>query len=472
MFLHRIQHRLIFLFVLLVVAILFISGWTLQWMIRQSLEVELGRKLVAVSNATSAQFEEDQVVYLMQSIGPRTQQRLRQILMRLKETTGVKRIYIFDPEGKSLLDTEEDVEQGTPYFHLRFYQKELEEIQSGRSTHSILFQGIDGLPTMTGYAPLLWNKKVVGGIAVDGSVTFLDAVARLRRRLYLIGILGTAVAIGLGILMAGTITRPIKKLSKISRKIGRGDYSEPIPPMAKSEIGLLAETMEEMRKGVVERERELKAMLAGVAHEIRNPLGGIELFTGLLSDEVAKNEDARAHVDRIANEVSHLKEIVNSFLAYARPQEPNKEKCRVSEVIAEVNLLLKNQMGKNKIVLSAPDDMNRAMVWVDPTHLKRIVLNLFQNAIQAMPNGGEFRIHWTQTNDSASLFFKDTGDGIPQDTQEKIFIPFFTTREKGTGLGLPIANGLAEVNGGSLRLVRSDHNGTEFELTLERYKKP
>jgi hypothetical protein len=72
MFLHRIQHRLIFLFVLLVVAILFISGWTLHWMIRQSLEVELGRKLVAVANAASAQFEEDQVGYLMQSIGPRT----------------------------------------------------------------------------------------------------------------------------------------------------------------------------------------------------------------------------------------------------------------------------------------------------------------------------------------------------------------------------------------------------------------
>jgi signal transduction histidine kinase len=227
--------------------------------------------------------------------------------------------------------------------------------------------------------------------------------------------------------------------------------------------------MEEMRKGVVERERELKAMLAGVAHEIRNPLGGIELFTGLLNDEVTQNGEAKKHVDRISKEVAHLKEIVDSFLTYARPQEPQKESCSIKEAISEVVPLVENQLQSQHIALTLPEDLNKANVWMDPKHLKRIVLNLFQNAIQAMPDGGKINIRWKEIDDSVVHLFKDTGEGIPDEIREKIFVPFFTSREKGTGLGLSIVKELVEVNGGAIRLIKSDKNGTEFEIKLQRY---
>lgn len=469
MFFRRIQHRLMFFFALLVVAVFFISGWLLQWTIHQIMEAELGRKLTAVASASSVQFDESEIEFLLKGVGPWTGRRLRERLLRLKKTTGVKRIYLFDLKEKSLLDTEEKIERGTPYFRIRFYRREMEKIQEGKSAYSILFRGIDDLPTMTGYAPLFYKEKVVGGIGVDGSVTFLGAVNRLRRRLYLIGILGTLVAVGVGILMAGTITRPIRKLVRVSKQIGQGDYSEPIPLLTKDEIGRLASTMEEMRKGVVERERELKTMLAGVAHEIRNPLGGIELFAGLLADKVSHDKKAEEHLDRIQREISHLKDIVNSFLEYARPKEPHREDCQLSETLTEAGLLLEDQMKKQGISLLIPEEINSITVLADPTHLKRIVLNLFQNAVQAMPDGGEIEIRWSQKYDSVFLFIKDKGRGIPQDVQEKIFVPFFTTREKGTGLGLSIVKGLAEANGGSIRLIQSDKYGTEFEVQFERY---
>lgn len=468
MFFHRIQHRLIFVFVILVIAILLIGGWMLHWMIRQSLETELGRKLMAVARAASVQFEDEEIGFLIQGAGPRTAVYLRQQLLRLKASTDVKRITFFDLSGNSLLDTEESIVWGTPYFNLRFYRREMAEIKEGKSAYSVLFEGIDGLPTMTGYAPLYREKQIMGGIGVDGSVTFLDAVNRMRDRLYLIGIIGSCAAIGLGILMAGSITRPIEKLVKASRQIGKGNYTDPIQSLGRGEIGLLAGTMEEMRRGVIERERDLKAMLAGVAHEIRNPLGGIELFAGLLTDEVAQDVEAARHVDRIVKEVAQLKEIVDSFLIYARPQEPHREDCLLNDTVEEAAHLVEHQMRKNGIVFSIPEKNDSVHVWADPNHLKRIILNLMQNAIQALPNGGEIRIHWRTINNTVSLFFEDSGEGIPGEIQEEIFTPFFTSRERGTGLGLSIVKGLAEANGGSIRLVQSDKNGTIFEVKLEK----
>ena len=471
MFLRRIQHRLIFLFVILVVAILIISGLTLHWTIRQSLEAELGRKLIAVANAASVLFGEEELGFLLQGVGTRTQQRMRQRLLELRNMTGVRGIYFFNLDGQSLLDTKVSIHPGTSYFNLRFYSSEIGEIRNKQSIHSVLFTGIDGQPAMTGYAPLLFNDGVAGGVAVDGSVTFLGAINRLRNRLYLIGTLCALGAIILGFILARSITQPLGKLVKASEKIGRGNYNEPIPPLSKDEVGRLSETMEEMRKGILERERELKAMVAGVAHEIRNPLGGIELFTGLLSDEVEQDREAKMHVERISKEVTQLKGIVDSFLTFARPQEPNKENCRVSEIISDVTSLVEDQMKKQQIALSLPNDTNNIMAWADPKHLKRIVLNLMQNAILAMPEGGKIEILWKETGDSIILILKDTGSGIPQELHEKVFIPFFTTREKGTGLGLSIVKGLVEANEGSIELVQSDKNGSEFEIRLKQYTK-
>ena len=468
MFDHRIQLRIIFLFVILVVSIITLGGWALHWMIRQSLEAELGLKLSAVARAASVQFGEEEIGYLFQSIGRRTEQRLRQRLLQLKEVTDVKRIYIFDQDSQSLIDTEADVPRFERYFNLQFHQTELRELNKNRSAYSILFEGIDGQPTMTGFAPLIQGDAVVGGVGVDGSVPFLAAMGKLRRRLYTIGFAGTILATLLGLLLASSITKPIGRLVRASEKIGHGEYDDPIEPVSRDEVGLLARTMEEMRQRILERERELKAMLAGVAHEIRNPLGGIELFTGLLLDETSDNRKARIHIERISKEVANLKEIVDNFLSYARPQKPQPQVCRLSEMINETSMLLADQMQTHGIVITTPERIGQDTVWVDPKHLKQILLNLVQNAIQAMRNGGSIDFQWLNKNNAVVLTMTDTGEGIPEEMQDNIFVPFFTTREQGTGLGLPIVKGLVEVNGGTIGLTRSDARGSVFKIRLPK----
>ena len=467
MFFQKLQIRLIFIFVSFVIVILLISGWMLQWMIRQNLEAELGNKLTAVAGAASVQFDEEEIGYLIQTIGPRTHEVLSEKLRLLKQTAGVKRIYFFDSEGKSLLDTDSKINRGDVYFNLRFYPNEIEAVRSGKTVHTVLFYSTEGEPAMSGYAPLMLANAVVGGVGVDGSVPFLGAVRTLRKRLLWIGISGSILAVILGMVFAGTISRPVSKLAHSSKRIGMGDYDKPISLQDKGEIGLLAQTMEEMRKNIIEREKELKAMVAGIAHEIRNPIGGIELFTGLLDDETKSNPKVRSHVQRIANEVRYLKEIVNRFLEFARPKEPQKEAVNLGNIIGEVESLLADQIENQKIRITRSKNINRLTVFVDPGHLKEIVLNLVQNAVQALPDGGELRFEAVEEQNTIRLRIGDTGPGIPANMRTDIFRPFFTTREKGTGLGLPIVRGLVEANGGTIRLLPKDTPGTEFEIRFD-----
>ena len=205
MLFHRFKHRLIFVFVVFIFLIFFNSGLTLHWIIRQSLETEMGAKLAAVARAGSVQFDNSEIGYLMEGVGPRTEEYLREKLSRLMSATHVKRIFMFDLNGRSILDTESKIRRGTSQFNFRIYRSELDAIRDARSTHSVLFTGIDNQPTMTGYAPIFYDGRVVGGIGVDGSVMFLDAVRKIRNRLYLIGAIGMCGAVILGLMMARSI---------------------------------------------------------------------------------------------------------------------------------------------------------------------------------------------------------------------------------------------------------------------------
>ena len=472
MFLHGIRFRLMVPFVGLVVAILAAAGWTLQWVTRRSMEAELGRKLEAVAGAVSVTVREEERRILLSGFGPRTEPYLRRPLESVEQATGVERIFFFDLKGGILFDT--DAAPGRPYsdFALQFYRNEVDRVRRGEKAHSILFKGIDGLPTMSGFAPFFLEERVAGGVGVDGSATFLEAVDALKRRLIVIGFLGALAAVVGAAVVSATLTRPIRDLVVSSALIGRGRLDEPVRVRGRSEIALLARTMEGMRKDLVDRERDLKTMLAGVAHEIRNPLGAIELFTGLLSREVADRPAARAQAERISSEVQSLKRIVDSFLEFAKPEEPEKENLAAGPLIRDALALLVEARADRSIVFAVDPSLETTALRVDPVHFKRIALNLLQNAVQAMPRGGTVTIQGGCTDGGVRICFADTGPGMPESVRKNLFKPFFTTREKGTGLGLSIVKKLIERNGGTVALVRSGPDGTEFCITLERGHRP
>ena len=469
MFFYRIQNRLVVAFILIVIIILLASAWSLHWMVRQSLERELGRKLEAVANSVSILVAEEGSALFSGAESESLFEYLSDELNALKNQTQVKRIYVFDWQYQNLLDTDSAGTQGRIDYNLQFYASELAKLKTGQSSHSVLFQGVDGQPTMSGYAPFFVASSIPGGVGVDGSATFLHEMDRLTRRLLGLSLLTLIFAFVAAVMLARTITRPMNQLTRASRVISEGEYHQIIPDVGKSEIGVLGQTMEEMRQNVLQRDQELKGMLAGVAHEIRNPLGGMELFSGLLLDEVKDNNpQAEGHVARIQKEISYLKNIVTSFLDYAKPQKPQKSGIEIRPLLDEVKELYQKELDTQLIEfeIQCPD----VLIYADPQHAKRILTNLVQNAIQAMPNGGALSIRFSNDNNFATLQIKDTGSGIPDEDQAQMFVPFFTNRDQGTGLGLSIVKNLTENNGGRIRLIKSDSNGTTFAVSFQKYK--
>ena len=385
-------------------------------------------------------------------------------LKRVKKVTNVKRVYIFDRENRSLVDTDTEILIGTEYIKLKFDRSELESLWTGESVHTILFTGDDGIYYKSGYAPIRVNGEVVAAVGVDTSATFMRAIKSFRRSVVIFAVVSTIMTVAIGFLFARTITRPIHELVRAAGNIGRGDFDKEIHIDSRDELGYLGNAMENMRKGIIERDNQLKMMLAGVAHEIRNPLGGIEIFAGLLADEL--EGDSKDHTRKIIREVRNLNDIITQFLEYARPAEPARENTSVGDMIDDAYFLLSPEFERRGVRFTRELDCEDAKVYVDPGQVKRVFINIFKNALQVMTDSGELTLKGMVKDSFIRIMVRDTGQGIPEDDLEKIFDPFFTTKEKGVGLGLSIVKKIVENNGGEITVESKVGEFTTFTISL------
>ena len=232
---------------------------------------------------------------------------------------------------------------------------------------------------------------------------------------------------------------------------------------------------------VKERDRlaALGEMAAGLAHEIRNPLGAIKGAAQLLitSDgrPVGSPADAREFLDIIVEEANRLNNVVTRFLDYARAERPGREgadKVDLNLVVRRTVQLLQQEPLKNVEIRVRLDDQ-LPLIAGDPESLMQVFLNLGQNALQAMPEGGTLEVLSTRRRRSrlgygqfAEVRFRDTGIGIPRDRLKKLFIPFYTTKQKGTGLGLAISHRIINQHGGTIEVRSTIGQGSTFSVFL------
>jgi len=458
-----IRRRLIFLFVLQISIVLFIAGIYLRYHLQNVLEDELGAKLETVAATIAVQMDASLISLLTPGDEEtRIYRVLKERLLEIKSASHMQRISIFSSEGRIWLDTEPAVKVGESYLRMDFDGTEIRRALQGRTNSSILFEGRDGRLYKSAYAPLKAAGQVKGIVAVQGSAHSLKAIKDVQKTLFQIGLVALSLSILLAVFSSHRITSPLLRLQQAARRIGKGDLSHRIELKGKDEIAFLAQTMEEMRDAIVRRDQQQTAMLAGVAHEIRNPLGGIELFAGLLLDEL-QIQESREKVERILKETRNLKQLIQNFLDYAKPIEPRPEECRVSAVWKEVEGLLSNQLDKKNVKVTVDGD---AVLFVDCQHLKQIFLNLGINAMQAMSESKENRIaiRIESTQERTNITFRDTGAGISDEVREHIFEPFFSSKAKGLGLGLALVKNLIQKNRGDIRLLDTGPQGTTFEL--------
>ncbi|HEX2689784.1 MAG TPA: ATP-binding protein [Kofleriaceae bacterium] len=235
---------------------------------------------------------------------------------------------------------------------------------------------------------------------------------------------------------------------------------------------------------VKERDRlaALGEMAAGLAHEIRNPLGAIKgaaqlLITaeGAAPPTTGSATETRELLEIIVEEANRLNNVVTRFLDYARSERPGREgagQVDLNQVVRKTVQLLHQDLHKSVEIRVRIDEMLPSIAG-DPESLMQVFLNLGQNALQAMPDGGTLEILTTRRRRSrlgygqfAEVRFRDTGIGIPRDKLKKLFIPFYTTKQKGTGLGLAISHRIINQHGGTIEVRSTLGQGSTFSVFL------
>ena len=212
----------------------------------------------------------------------------------------------------------------------------------------------------------------------------------------------------------------------------------------------------------------LGKLSSGIAHELRNPLAGIKTTAQALGEEMSEDDPRREYLNRITKEIDRLNDLLKTFFSFAKPQKLNLVPCHIKDIINEIiPFLIKEIADKGiRFVETYPPQLPK--IKVDKNQMHQVFLNLFLNAIQAMPNGGELKIEVTPLNSGPGegpkqnfikTVISDTGKGIPPHLIQKIFDPFFTTKPKGIGLGLSIAYQIINKHGGTIRLRANGKRG-------------
>jgi signal transduction histidine kinase len=432
---------------------------------KDALDREMGRRLIAIAESAAAQVPPEAVLTSTPGGEPGPAHvAVREKLARFAARSDVARVYVFDRDGRSLVDST-GIPVGTRYHKLASDLLELEQVGSGNSAASTLFTGPDGRLYKSGYAPLRVGDAVVATVGVDASVTFFATIRQVRDRLLLFGAATILVLVAISVGFARRIERPLGELVRSARRIGEGDLAEPIAGATSDEIGFLAGTMEEMRRKIVENTTNLMMLQRGIAHEVRNPLGGMALFADLLLDELDE-EPQRAHVRKIQKELASLNKVVSAFLDYTRPIAPEVRETEVESLLQNALGLVSREMLARDVRCETRLDPALPRLRVDPDLLQGVLINVLTNACQAMPGGGTVTIATRRDGGVARITVDDTGPGIPEDGRESVFRPFYTTKERGTGLGLAFARKIVEAHGGAIRAEAGPGGGARLAIEL------
>ena len=212
----------------------------------------------------------------------------------------------------------------------------------------------------------------------------------------------------------------------------------------------------------------LGRMAAGIAHEINNPLAGILLYSSNLVKKVPETGPLKKGLEVIIHETIRCRGIIQDLLEFSREREPLKAQADLNGVINKALSILVNEFRLNRISLEKRLSENLPSVLIDPNQMEQVFINFFMNALEAIQGQGRVSIRTYQDEDNQEVVaeIEDTGMGIPQEHLERIFEPFFSTKAKGTGLGLAVNYGIIQKHGGQIRVSSQPGRGTTMTIRL------
>ena len=308
----------------------------------------------------------------------------------------------------------------------------------------------------------------------------LKEMRNTRFALFALVAIAPLLSAALGYFFISSLTSPVKVLLRSTRRLKAGDLDHRVAQL-QDEFGELATAFNEMAESLKEQIHKMQRaeqmavvgkLAAGLAHEIKNPLAGIKVAMNVLGDEEYLSAEDKEVARKVGVEISRLELLMRSFLEFARPPKPKMESVDINSLLDSA-LTFYSGSGRRLATGVPAIEIVKELgtlprTGADPMQLHQVFLNLVINAVDAMPDGGTLSVRtaFDAEDRVIQVEIADTGHGIDPKHAASIFQPFFTTKPKGTGLGLPICSQLIEQHGGTIAVTENPGGGTCFRIGL------
>jgi two-component system nitrogen regulation sensor histidine kinase NtrY len=332
---------------------------------------------------------------------------------------------------------------------------------------------------------LLGRQKELLGVLLIGSSQ--REVVLLERRIRDLALGAVALGLFFGLMLswwgAARVTHPVQKLAEGAREVSEGNWSARVNVRGSNEIGQLASAFNRMTTQLVEQREQLvqaervaawRELARRLAHELKNPLFPLQTTVENLQRAKDHSPDQFEDVFRestgiLLSEIENLKTIVGRFSDFAKMPQPELGSVQVNDVVRAVVKLFESQLGAVGRPPITPElhlENNLPVIQADATLLRRAIENLVLNAMDAMPAGGVLMLRTMQDDDTIDIEISDTGGGLTPEECERLFTPYYTTKQHGTGLGLAIVQSVVSDHGGRISVESESGVGTSFHIRL------
>jgi signal transduction histidine kinase len=395
---------------------------------------------------------------------------------RIKQVAGIDTVTIF--LGDLRVSTNVMTGQGRRAVGTRISQEVYDVVlEEGRDYIGQAFVVNDTY--ITRYAPLRDHLGAVVGSLYVGAreSTFRALVEAFNNRVAVIAVLTILVAGILAVPISRWIAGPITRLSEATQKLAQGDMAVRVEMPGGGELARLSMSFNQMVERLQQTQAELLhkqklasmgQLAAGVAHEINNPLGTIQLYAGALRKELPPDDPHREDLAVILRETDRCKTIVGDLLNFARQQEVLAQPTDIHDLLEQAIAAVRPHPPFEQVEIQRDYAMGLPPIEADPAQLLQVFVNLLNNAAEAIEGPGTIRLITRVQGSAVVIEVADTGCGIPEENMGRLFTPFFTTKGpgRGTGLGLSIVYGIIKMHRGQITVKSQVGEGTTFTVTL------
>jgi two-component system, NtrC family, sensor kinase len=368
----------------------------------------------------------------------------------------------------------------------KFYPQLVAKFQqlSGSQTTETVAPGGERFLCMAGR--FSHSSSNVGYLILSSYEKALHEQKVMQERLTLLSLTGILLCSLLIWVLIRRITRPLRELRSSVEAVGRGDFSQRIDVHSNDEYGELATVFNQMMENLNASQKSLRStqdqlvqteklsaigkFVAGVAHELNNPLTGVIGFSEMLQD-TGINEHQQNYLNRVIDSAERCHKIVQSLLSFSRRRRPERTSVNINQLIESTVEIFKYELPVSNIEVTSDLASDLPALLIDPHQIQLVFLNILNNARQAIESqetSGVIHITTELTEGHVRISFCDNGPGIPSENLSQIFDPFFTTKSvgEGTGLGLSLSYGIIREHDGAITAKNNDEKGVTFIIDL------